>query len=151
MSYVRRACNIGSVYHASVVWGCVPVSTSSSLIYRFLKHYHSAARHHHHHRRETQLSYPWKLHACRENNNYSLYFFYFLLYVFGIVFKCIVQNNSYCLNRQYFSINYVPQMHQIIHLSTLGWFTPARGKSVQKNREVSWVNSIRITKSINLV
>ena len=53
----------------------------------------------------TQLSYPWKLYACRANNYYFLYiFFYFLLYVFGIVLNCIIQNNSYCLHRQYFSI-----------------------------------------------
>ena len=36
MSYVRCACNIGSVYHASVVRGCVLVSTSSSVIHHFL-------------------------------------------------------------------------------------------------------------------
>ena len=53
----------------------------------------------------TQLSYPWKLHACRANNNYFLYiYFYFLFYVFGIVLNCIIQNNSYCLHLQYFSI-----------------------------------------------
>ena len=53
----------------------------------------------------TQLSYPWKLHASRANNNNFLYIYsYFLLYVFGIVLNCIIQNNSYCLHRQYFSI-----------------------------------------------
>ena len=31
-------------------------------------------------------------------------------------------------------------MHQIIHLSSVGYFTTARGKTVHKNREVSWVN-----------
>ena len=30
-------------------------------------------------------------------------------------------------------------MHQIIHLSPVGCFTPAQGKTVQKNREVSGV------------
>ena len=30
-------------------------------------------------------------------------------------------------------------MHQIIYLSPVGCFTPARGKTVQKNREVSGV------------
>ena len=30
-------------------------------------------------------------------------------------------------------------MHQIIHLSPVGCFIPARGKTVQKNREVSGV------------
>ena len=33
-----------------------------------------------------------------------IYFFYFLLYVFGIVFNCIIQNNSDCLHWEYFSI-----------------------------------------------
>ena len=33
-------------------------------------------------------------------------------------------------------------MHQIIHLSPVGCFTPARGKTVQKNREVGWVNGV---------
>ena len=57
---VGRACNIGSVCHASVVRGCVPLSASSSLIYHFwfLKHHHSAATPHHHNRWEMQLSYP---------------------------------------------------------------------------------------------
>ena len=88
----------------------------------------------------TQLSYPWILHACRANDNYFLYiYFYFLLHWFGIVLNCIIQNNSYCLHRQYFSINYLRQMHQIIHLSPVGCFTPARCKTVQKNREVSGV------------
>ena len=38
-----------------------------------------------------------------------------------------------------FLYNYLWQMHQIIHLSPVGCFTPARGKTVQKNREVSGV------------
>ena len=32
------------------------------------------------------------------------------------------------------------QVHQIIYLSPAGCFTTARGKTEQKNREVSWVN-----------
>ena len=131
---------IGSVYHASVVRGCVPMCTSSSLIYYFwfLKHHHSAATHHHLCSCKTQL-YPWKLHAGRANNNYFLnIFFSFLLYVFGIVFNCIMQNNSYCLHHIFLD-NYVRQLHQIIHLSPVGCFTPARGKAVQKNCAVSGV------------
>ena len=88
-----------------------------------------------------QLSYPWKLHACQANNNYFQYIYiYFLLYVFGIVLNCIIQNNSYCLHWQYFLYNYLWQMHQIIHLSPAGCFTPARGETVQKKREVSGIN-----------
>ena len=41
-------------------------------------------------------------------------------------------------------------MHQIIHLSPVGCFTPARGKSMQKNREVSRVKKYQeIKKSQN--
>ena len=39
-----------------------------------------------------------------------------------------------------FLYNYLPQMHQIIHLSPVGCFTPARGKTVQKHHKVSRVN-----------
>ena len=127
---------IGSVCHASPVRGCVPLSTSSILIYHFwfLKHHHSAATPHHHRRLEMQVSYPWKLNACRANNNYFLsIYFYFLLSVFVIVFNCIIQNRSYCL----YIITYDNAMHRIMHLSPVGCFTPARGKTVQKNREVS--------------
>ena len=41
-----------------------------------------------------------------------------------------------------FPYNYLQQMHQIIHLSLVGCYTPARGKNVQNNREVSGVNSV---------
>ena len=40
---------------------------------------------------------------------FHIYFFVFLMYVFGIVFNCIIQNNSYCLQRKYiffYIINY---------------------------------------------
>ena len=36
-----------------------------------------------------------------------------------------------------FIYNYLRQMHQIIHLSPVGCFTPARGKTVQNNHEVA--------------
>ena len=41
-----------------------------------------------------------------------------------------------------FLYNYLRQMHQILHLSPVGCFTPARSKIVQINREVSGVNTI---------
>ena len=41
-----------------------------------------------------------------------------------------------------FLCNYLWQIHQIIHLSPVGCFTPARGKTVQKNWEVSGVNIV---------
>ena len=52
--------------------------------------------------------------CCRTHENcmhaeqiiyiYIYIFFFFFFYVFSIVFNCIIQNNSYCLHRQYFSI-----------------------------------------------
>ena len=144
MSCVGRVCNIGSVCHASVVRGCVKnkkyPSASSSLIYHiwFLKHHHSAATPHHHNRWETQLSYPWKLQACRANSHYFIYFIFcslYLLLFLIVLYRTIV--TVYTDN--IFLYNYLWQMHQIIHLSQVGCFTQARGKTVQKNREVSGV------------
>ena len=69
------------------------------------------------------------------------YIFYFIfrsmyLVLFSIVlFRTIV--TVYTDN--IFLYNYRRQMHQIIHLSPVGCCTPARGKSVQKNREISGV------------
>ena len=41
-----------------------------------------------------------------------------------------------------FLYNYLQQMHQIIYLSPVGCFTPARSKSMQKNCEVSGVKVV---------
>ena len=149
MSYVRCASRsitlhstIGSDCHASVVRGCVPLSASSSLIYHFwsLKHHHSVARHHYHRRWETRLSYPWKLHACRANKNYFLYnLFYFWLYCMYLVLFSIVLYRTIVTVYNIFLYNYLRQMNQIIHLLLVGCFTTARGKTVQKNPEVSGV------------
>ena len=49
-----------------------------------------------------------------------------------------------------FLYNYLRQMHQIIHISPVGCFTPALGKTVQKNREVSRVKDCPLTKVIRL-
>ena len=89
----------------------------------------------------TQLSYPWKLQACRANSNYFLCILFFIfcsmyLVLFSIVlYRTIVTVYTYNI----FLYNYQRQMHQIILLSPVGCFTPARGKTVQKNREVSRV------------
>ena len=122
----RRACNIGSVCHASVVSGCVPLSASSSLIYHFwfLKHHHSAATPHHYNRWETQLLYPWKLNACRANNNYFPYIFcslYLLLFLI-VLYRTIVTvyTDNICI------YNYLWQMHQNYNSSfTGGVFYPS--------------------------
>ena len=92
----------------------------------------------------TSWSYPWKLHACRANDNYFLYILfifcslYLLLFLIAL-FRTIV--TVYTDN--FFLYNYLWQMHKIIHLSMMGCFTPARGKTVQKNREVSGVKWAR--------
>ena len=114
----QSAYNIGIVYHASVVRGYVSVSASSSLIYHFwsLKHYHSAATHHYHRRCETQLSYPWKRHACKANN-YFLYIFFGSMYLvlFSIVlYRTIV--TAYIGN--IFLYNYLRRWMQPVQLSS---------------------------------
>ena len=136
-----------SVCHASVVRGCVPLSSSSSLIYRFwfLKHHHSAATPYHHRR-------CWR--SCRTHENcmraeqiiiiFQIFIFIFCtmhLVLFSIVlYRKIV--TVYTDN--IFLYNYLRQMHQMIHLSPVGCFTPARGKTVQKNREVSGVKRLGV-------
>ena len=144
-TYVRRACNIGllngSVYNASVVRGCVPLSASSSLIYHFwfLKHHHSAATHHHHH------------HSCRTHENCKhaeqiVIIFYIYLFIccsmYLVLFSIVLYRPIVSVyTGNIFLYNYLRQMHQIIHLLPVGCFTPARGKTVQKSREVIGVNN----------
>ena len=148
---MQQCSHIGSVCHASVVRDCVPLSASSSLIYHFwfLKHHHSAGTHqslctlgtHHHHRR------CWR--SCRTHENWMhaeqiiiifyILFFFFSMYL--VLFSIVLYRTIVTVyTDNIFLYNYPPQMHQIIHLSPVGCFTPARGKTVQKNREVSWVN-----------
>ena len=43
-----------------------------------------------------------------------------------------------------FLYNYLRQMHQIIHLSPLRCFTPARGKTMQKHCEGSGVKHCQL-------
>ena len=101
-----------------------------------LKHHHSAATHHHHYRCKTQLSYPLKLHACRANTDYFLYIFCSMyLVLFSIVlYRTIV--TVYTDN--IFQYNYLWQFHQLIHLSPVGCFTPARGKNRAKKSPGKW-------------
>ena len=64
----------------------------------------------------------------------SLYLLLFLIVLYRTIVT-VYNDNS-------FLYDYLWQMHQIIHLSLLGCFTPARSKTLQKNREVSGVNTI---------
>ena len=148
MSFVRHACNIGSVYHDSVMSGCVLVSTTSSLIYHFwfLKHHHSAATHHHHRRYETKVvTHENSMHAEQIVIIFYIIFFIFCsmyLVLFSMVlYRTIV--TVYADN--IFLYNYLWQMHQIIHLSPVWCFTPARGKCIQKKCYESNVNKYHVS------
>ena len=96
-------CNIDSLYHASVERG------------RESQQRRITTWHHHLASPPPPLpgvlAYPWKLHACKANNNCFLYLF--------------LQNNI-------FLYNYLRQMYQIIHLSVERCLSPARVKACKK-------------------
>ena len=145
MPYVRRACNIGSVYHASVARGYVPVSTSSNLIYHF-----QFLKHHHQQRRITTTAVTRG--SCHTHENCMdaeqiiiIFYIYFFIFwsMYLVLFSIVLYRTIVTVYTGYiFLYNYLQQMHQIIiiHLSPVGCFTPALAKSMQKNRVVSWVN-----------
>ena len=134
--------HIVSVGHASIVRGCVPLSSSVCLIYHFwfLKHHHSAATPHHHWR-------CWRSCHTHENCMFAeqiIIIFYIFICIFcsmSLVLSPIVLYRTMVTvyTDNIFLYNYLWQMHQIIHLSPVGCFTQAQGKTVQKNREVSRV------------
>ena len=77
---------------------------------------------------------------------YFLIFCYMYLSLFSILlYRTIV--TVYTDN--IFLYNYLRQMHQIIHLSPVGCFTPSRGERVQKNCEVSGVKACRRYRLVN--
>ena len=65
---------------------------------------------------------------------------YLVLFSIVLLNYCITIVPVYTDN--IFVYNYLLQMNKIIHLSLVGCFTPARGKSIKKNREVSGVKSV---------
>ena len=72
--------------------------------------------------------------SCRTHRNCMhaeqiIIFFYFLLHVFSIVFNRTIRTIVTVYSDNIFLYNYLRQMHQIIHLSPVGCFTPARGKT----------------------
>ena len=70
---------------------------------------------------------------------YILFFIFCSMYL--VLFSIVLYRTIVTVyTDNIFLHNYLRQMHQIIHLSPVGCFTPARGKTVQKNREVSGVN-----------
>ena len=60
-------------------------------------------------------------------------YIYILLYVFGIFSILLYRTIVTVYTDNIFLYNYLWQIHQIIHLSPVGYLTPARGKTVQKN------------------
>ena len=64
----------------------------------------------------------------------SLYLLLFLIVLYRTIVAVYIDN--------IFLYNYLWQMHQIIHLSPVVCFSPARGKTVQKNRKVSGVKEL---------
>ena len=133
---MQQCSHIVSVCHArlaSVVRGCVPLSASSSLIYHFwfLKHHHSAVTPRHHRR-------CWR--SCRTHENCThaeqiIIIFYIFIFTFCsmylvlfsiVLYRIIVSVYAHNI----FLYNYLRQTHQIIHLSPVECFTPARGKTV---------------------
>ena len=115
----------------------------SSLIYYFwfLKHHHSAPTPHHH------LRCCWR--SCRTHENciraeQIIIIFYLFIFIFCsmylVLFSIVLYRTIVTVYTNHiFLYNYLQQMHQIIHLSPVGCFTPARGKTMQKNHEVSRV------------
>ena len=60
-----------------------------------------------------------------------------------VLFSIVLYRTIFTVyNDNIFLYNYILQMHQIIHLSLVGCFTPARAETVQKNCEVSGVNEM---------
>ena len=139
---MQQCSHIISVCHASVMRGWVLLSSSSSLIYHFwfLKHHHSAATPHHHLR-------CWR--SCHTHENCMraeqiiiiIYIFIFIFcYMYLVLFSIVLYRTIVTIyTDNIFLYNYLWQMYQIIHLSLVGCFTPARGKTVQKYLEVSGV------------
>ena len=60
------------------------------------------------------------------------YIFFYIFYSMYLVLLSIVLYRTIYTNN-IFLYNYLWQIHQIIHFSLVGCFTPARGKTVQKN------------------
>ena len=143
--HVGRACNIGSVCHASVVTGCVPLSASSSHpVLSITSGFSNTITRQ---RRLTTTTVGRR--SCHTHGNcmhaeqiiiiFYIYIFFcslYLLLLLIVLYRTIV--TVYTDN--IFLYNYLWQMHKIIHHSPVGCFTPARGKTVQKIRDVSGVN-----------
>ena len=79
--------------------------------------------------------------ACMQSK-IIFYIYFFIFYCMYLVLFSIVLYRTIVTvyTDNIFLYNYLWQMNQIIHLSPVGCFAPARGKTVQKNCKVSGVN-----------
>ena len=103
--------------------------------------HHSAATHHHHRRCCRSCRTPEK---CMHVEQIIIIFyicFFICCSMYLVMFSIVLYRTIVTVyTNNIFLYNYLHQMHQIIHLSLVGCFTPARGKTVQKNREVRGVS-----------
>ena len=80
--------------------------------------------------------------ACMQSKKqlFSIYIFFIFGSMYMVLFSIVLYRTIVTVyTDNIFLYNYQWQMHQIIHLLQEGCFTPARGKTVQKNCEVSRV------------
>ena len=135
MSYMHQlACNNRQYCHASVVrglcrWAPHPVLSiisglsSTTTLQRGITTTTVGRR----------MSYPWKLHACRTNNNFPYNFFLIFWSMYLVLFSIVLYRTIVSVyTDNIFIYNYLWQMHQIINLSPVGCFTPTRGKPGKK-------------------
>ena len=88
------------------------------------------------------------MHAEQIITIFNIIFFFCSMYL--ALFSIVLYRTTVTVyTGNIFLYNYLRQMHQIIHLSLVGCFTPAQGKTVQKNREVSRVKFSRPGQSKN--
>ena len=144
--HMHDAATIGSDCHASVVRGCVPLSASSSLIViSGLSNTTTLQR--------GIATTAIGRRSCRTHENCMhaeqiIIIFYIIFYIFGsmylVLFSIVLYRTIVTVyTGNIFLYNYLQKMHQIIHLSPVGCFAIARGKTVQKNREVSGVKFLQ--------
>ena len=138
---MQQCSHIVSVCHASVVRGCVPELIIQSYLPLLVSQTPSPGSN------ASpppallmQLSFPSKLHVCEQIIIFYIFIFIFcsmyLILFLIVLYRTIV--TVYTDN--IFLYNYLWQMHQIIHLSPLGCFTPARRETLQKNSGVKQMN-----------
>ena len=157
MSYARRACNIGSVYHASVVRGCVPVrplyiyppvrSLLATALHPILSITSCFSNTIIQQRSITTTDIARRSCHTHENCMHAeqiiiILYIYFCIFcsMYLVLFSIVLYRTIVTVyTDNIFLYNYLQQMHQIIFLSHVWCFSPAWGKTMQKNHAVSAV------------